>query len=107
MACSSSSKLAIVDPSFRIAYVLESSLEIEREILPNTTVAIGSMRTHGVHLLASNASDKNLVPPAGSTTYVVCPGPGTCSGPTFTGPNLDGNLLTEGFISSAVSRSTR
>ena len=100
-----STNLAIVDPSFQIPYVLEASLEIEREILPNTTVAIGSMWTHGVHLIASNAYDKNLVPPNGTTTYILCPGPGTCSsGPTFVGPNLDSGLLTEGLISSAVGQ---
>jgi len=99
-----SSNLSIVDPSFRTPYVLESSLEIEREILPNTTIAVGTMWTHGVHLIASNAYDKNLQPPAGTTTYVVCPGTGTCSGPTFTGLNLDSGLLADGLISSAVGQ---
>jgi hypothetical protein len=62
------------------------------------------MWTHGVHLIASNAYDKNLQPPAGTTTYVVCPGTGTCSGPTFTGLNLDSGLLADGLISSAVGQ---
>jgi hypothetical protein len=99
-----SSNLSIVDPNFHFPYVLESSLEIEREILPNTTAAVGTMWTHGVHLIASNAYDLNLVPPAGTTTYIVCPGPGTCAGPAFTGANLDSGLLTEGLVSSAVGQ---
>jgi hypothetical protein len=72
------------DPNFRIPYVLESSLEIQRELMPNTTITVGTMWTHGVHLLASNAYDKKLVPPTGTTTYYVCPagvGQGTPGSP--------------------------
>jgi len=78
------SNLSIVDPSFRIPYVLESSLEIQRELISNTTITVGTMWTHGVHLLASSAYDKNLVPPTGTTTYYVCPagvGQGTPGSP--------------------------
>ena len=106
-----SENLSIVDPSFKIPYVLESSLEIERELFPNTTVTVGSMWTHGVHLLASNAYDRNLFPPSGNTTYLVCPSglgqgapgspdpsPAVCTGPAFIAPNLDSGLLSEGFL---------
>jgi hypothetical protein len=112
-----SSNLSIVDPSFHIPYVLEASLEVQRELMANTTITVGTMWTHGVHLLASSAYDKNLVPPTGTTTYIVCPagiGQGTagspdpsptvCTGPTVTGPNLDSNLLAEGQISPAVGQ---
>ena len=68
-----SSNLSIVDPSFRIPYILESSLEIQRELVSNTTITVGTMWTHGVHLLASSAFDKNLLRPTGTTTYIVCP----------------------------------
>jgi hypothetical protein len=98
-----SSNLSIVDPSFKIPYILESNLEIQREVLPNTTISVGTMWTHGVHLIASSAYDKNLMPPTGTTTYVVCPG-GVCSGASVTLPNLDSGLLTEGRITSAVSQ---
>ena len=99
-----SSNLSIVDPSFRFPYVLESSLEIQRELAGNTTVTVGTMWTHGVHLLASSAFDKNLIPPTGTTTYIFCPTSTPCSGPTVTGPNLDSGLLTEGLLTSAVGQ---
>jgi hypothetical protein len=112
-----SSNLSIVDPSFRIPYVLESSLEIQRELMSYTTITVGTMWTHGVHLLASSAYDKNLVPPTGTTTYYVCPAgigqgnPGSpdpsaavCGGSPITGPNLDAGLLSEGHITSAVGQ---
>jgi hypothetical protein len=111
------SNLSIVDPNFRFPYVLESSLEIQRELISNTTITVGTMWTHGVHLLASSAYDKNLVPPAGTTTYYVCPagvGQGTpsspdpstavCGGSSVTAPNLDSGLLSEGHITSAVGQ---
>ncbi len=116
-AFGASSNISIVDPSFKIPYVLESSLEVQRELISNTTLTVGTMWTHGVHLLGSTAFDKNLIPPTGTTTYIVCPAgvgqgvPGSpepsttvCTGPTVTGPNLDSGLLTEGHITSAVGQ---
>ena len=112
-----SSNLSIVSPGFRIPYILESSLEIQRELVSNTTITVGTMWTHGVHLLASSAFDQNLFAPTGTTTYTVCPvgvgqgipgspdpSPSVCTGPTVTGPNLDSGLLTEGRITSAVGQ---
>jgi hypothetical protein len=111
------SNLSIVDPGFKIPYILESSLEIQRELFANTTVTVGTMWTHGVHLIASSAYDLNLIAPTGVTKYFVCP-PGvgqgtsnsppanatTCTAPSFTGPNLDSGLLSEGRITSAVGQ---
>jgi len=112
-----SSNLSIVDPGFQTPYILESSLEIEQQLAPSTTLTVGTMWTHGVHLLASSAYDKNLIPPAGTTTYTVCPAgvgqgvPGSpdpssseCTGPTVTGPNLDSGLLADGLLTSAVGQ---
>jgi hypothetical protein len=116
-AFGASSNISIVDPSFKIPYVLEASLEVQRELIANTTITVGTMWTHGVHLLGSTAFDKNLIPPTGTTTYIVCPagvGQGTpgspepstavCTGPMVTGPNLDSGLLTEGHITSAIGQ---
>jgi carboxypeptidase family protein len=112
---SGSSNLSIVDPGFNIPYVLESSLEIQRELVANTTLTVGTMWTHGVHLISSSANDLNLIPPTGTTTYIVCP-PGAgatpanpvsttvCTGPTIVGPNLDSGLLTEGRINPALGQ---
>jgi hypothetical protein len=93
--------ISLVSPQFRVPYVLQASLQVEREIFENTTLAIGTMWTHGVHLLSGSAYDLNLNPPQGTATYIVCP-PGTttapCAGPTIVLPNMDNGLLTEGRI---------
>lgn len=97
------SNISLVDPHFRFPYVLQSSLQIEREILPETTLSVGTMWTHGVHLISSSAYDLNLQPPTGSTTYTVCPAGTTalpCRGRQIVLPNLDSGLLQEGRITS-------
>jgi Carboxypeptidase regulatory-like domain/TonB dependent receptor-like, beta-barrel len=91
---SASSDLTIFDPGFQTPYIMEASLEIQREILPHTTASIGTMWTHGTHLIASSAYDLNLFPPAGTTTYILP------SGATTTGPNLDGGLGIPGQFPS-------
>jgi len=100
-----SSNLSLIDPGFQTPAILESSLEIEQQFSPSTTLTVGTMWTHAYHLIASSAYDLNLIPPTGTTTYVACP-PGAvaapCTGPSTTGPNLDSGLLAnrEGLISS-------
>jgi hypothetical protein len=82
---------------------LQANLQIEQEIFQNTTLTIGTMWNHGVHILSGSAYDLNLNPLQGTTTYIVCP-PNTatlpCSGPTVTLPTMDNGLLTEGRITS-------
>jgi len=116
--------LSIVSPDFRIPYILESSLEIQQQLLPSTTLTVGTMWTHGTHLIASSAYDLNLCPPQGisgnascmplgTMTYTICPGgftpasagppatPEGCTGapgPSVTLPNLDSGLLAEGRL---------
>ena len=41
--------ISLVSPQFRVPYILQASLQIEREIFENTTVSIGTMWNHGVH----------------------------------------------------------
>ncbi len=110
-----SSNLSIVDPHFKIPYVIESSLEIQRELLANTTITVGTMWTHGVHLLASSAYDQNLLAPAGTTTYYFCPPgvgqggptpdptPALCPG-TVSAQTLDSGLLMEGRLPPAAGQ---
>ena len=100
-----SPNISLVDPHFHDPYILQSSLQIEREILPDTTLSIGTMWTHGIHLISSSAYDMNLIQPTGTTTYFVCPaGADTplddaCGGGRrFTAPTLDSGLLQEGRI---------
>jgi hypothetical protein len=99
--------ISLVSPQFRVPDILQASLQIEREIFRDTTVTIGTMWNHGVHLLSGSAYDLNLNPLQGTTTYVVCP-PGTttapCSGPTISLPNMDSGLLTEGRINSNLGQ---
>ncbi len=93
--------ISLVSPQFRVPYILQASLQVEHEIFENTTLSIGTMWNHGVHLLSGSAYDLNLNPLQGTTTYVVCPPGATtapCSGPAITLPNMDNDLLTEGRI---------
>jgi hypothetical protein len=93
--------ISLVAPQFRVPYILQASLEIEREISENTTLSIGTMWNHGVHILSGSAYDANLMPLQGTTTYITCP-PGAitapCSGPTVTLPTMDNGLLAEGLV---------
>jgi hypothetical protein len=97
--------ISLVSPTFRVPYILQASLQIEREISENTTVSIGTMWNHGVHILSGSAYDLNLNPPQGTTAYIVCPPSATtapCSGPTVTLPNMDNGLLSEGRINAQL-----
>ena len=93
--------ISLVSPKFRVPYILQSSLQIEREIFENTTLTIGTMWNHGVHILSGSAYDLNLMPLQGTTTYITCPpdaATAPCSGLAITLPNMDNGLLTEGRI---------
>jgi len=92
--------ISLVSPQFRVPYIMQASLQIEREIFENTTLTLGTMWNHGVHIISGSAYDANLQPLTGTTTYTVCP-PGTttapCSGPVITLPNMDNGLLVDGL----------
>ncbi len=98
---SASPDVSIVSPGLRVPYILQASFQIEQEIAHNTKFGIGTMWTHAVHLFSSSAYDLNLLPPAGTTQYVLC-APGTiavpCGGPSVFGPNLDAGLLRDSAI---------
>jgi len=72
--------ISLVSPQFRVPYVLQASLQIEQEISENTTVSIGGVWNHALHLLSGSAYDLNLNQLQGTTTYIVCP-PGTTTAP--------------------------
>ncbi len=98
-----SPNVSVIAPNFKPPYILESSLQIEQAINNDTSFSIGTVWSHANHLISSSAYDLNLNAPVGTTTYIVCP-PGTpqtaggCNGSTYTGPNLDNGLLTDGAI---------
>lgn len=104
---SSAPNLSVVSSNFQVPYILESNLEFEHQLSPNTTLTLGTMWTHGTHLIASSAYDMNLCPPQG-LTGTACPVLGTTtytspSGATVTLPNLDNFLLTEGALVPSFS----
>jgi hypothetical protein len=97
----------VVAPNFKAPYILQVGLQIEQEIAENTTLTIGTMWNHGVHILSGSAYDLNLEPLQGTTTYIVCPPTATtapCSGQTIVLPNMDNGLLTEGLINSSLGQ---
>jgi hypothetical protein len=99
--------ISLVSPQFKAPTILQASLQIEREILPDTTVSIGTMWNHGLHILSGSAYDLNLNPLQGKTTYIVCPPSATsapCSGPTITLPTMDNGLLAEGRVSGNLGQ---
>lgn len=100
---SASNNISVFDSHLIAPVILESNLQVEQSINNETTASIGTVWSHANHLLSSSAYDMNLVPPSGTTTFVVCPNgtPGnatTCNGPTYQAPTLDSGLLTEGYI---------
>ncbi len=102
---SASPDVSLVSPQFRVPYILQASLQIEREIAENTTLTVGTMWNHGVHILSGSAYDLNLNPLQGTTAYIVCPANTAalpCNGPTYVLPNMDSDLLTEGRISGSL-----
>ena len=105
--------ISLFSPQFRGPYILQASLQVERELDENTTLSIGTMWSRGVHIISGSAYDANLCPlqgtstgpcataATGTTTYIVCPPNVTalpCSGPSYTLPNMDNALLTDGLI---------
>ena len=97
--------ISLVSPNFKFAYILQGSLQIEREVLPDTVVTIGTTWTHGVNLESSSAYDLNLNPPVGTTTYTLCPAAAQdqsqcAGGRSVVLPNLDSGRLTDGRLTS-------
>jgi hypothetical protein len=104
---SASPDISIVSPGFRFPYILESSLQIETQIASDTTISVGTMWTHGVHLISGSAYDLNLIKPTGTTTYVICSPDATvvpCGGKQVVLPNLDAGRFQEGLITSNVQQ---
>jgi len=96
-----SANISLVHPDFRTPYVIAASLEVQRQLGANTTLSVGTVWTHGVHLISSSAYDLNLKHSTGMTTYIVCPPGATtapCSGRTLVLPNLDAGRLQEGAV---------
>ncbi len=98
-----SQDISLVAPNFKAPYILQASLQVEQEIFKNTTLSIGTMWNHGVHILSGSAFDLNLEPLQGTTTYIVCSPDATtapCGGRSIVLPNMDNGLLSEGLINS-------
>ena len=100
--------ISLVSPQFRVPYIEQASLQIEREIFENTTLTVGTMWNHGVHIISGTAYDANLEPLQGTTSYTVCPpgavAPASCTGPTYNLPTMDSGLLPDGLINSQLGQ---
>ncbi len=104
--------ISLISPQFRVPYILQASLQIEREIFENTTLTVGAMWNHGVHILSGSAYDANLLPLTGTTTYIVCPPSAltpsaqftACNGPSYTLPTMDNGLLADGLVSTQLGQ---
>ena len=97
-AFSGATNVVAIAPNFKTPSIVNSSLQIEREVAHRTILTVGSMWSHGMHLTSSTAYDLNLKPPTGTTTYILA------NGTTVTEPNLDSLRLQEGLISSRVGQ---
>jgi hypothetical protein len=97
---SAAEDISLVSPQFRVPYILQASLQIEREIFENTTLTLGTMWNHGVHLLSGSAYDEPATAARHddvhrlSSRYNRLP----LRGPVIVLPNMDNGLLTEGRI---------
>ena len=85
--------IVTIASNYKTPSVINSSLQIDKEIAPRTILTVGSLWSHGMHLTASTAYDLNLKAPTGTTTYVLP------NGSQVVQPNLDSNRLQEGLIS--------
>jgi hypothetical protein len=108
----SATDISLVDPHFHFPYVLQASLQVQREVAGETVITIGGNWTHGVHLISSSAYDMNLNRPVGTTTYVLCPSGANdatqcAGGRSVVLPNQDGGLLTDGASARHSGRLTK
>jgi hypothetical protein len=95
-AFASGSDIVTIASNYKTPSVINSSLQVDQEIAPQTTFTLGTLWSHGMHLTSSTAYDLNLNPPTGTTQYILP------NGNTITQPNL--NNLTDGRISSAFGQ---
>ncbi len=109
-----SQRVAFIDQNPKRAYVMQWNLNIEREILPNLTVMVGYVGSHGVHG-TTQVDDANIVLPTvnngqylwpcvsfipGGSNINDCTGQG--SGTTLNSGNGIGRLPSTFFRNSSV-----
>ncbi len=94
----SGGNIVAVASNYKTPSVVNASLQVDQEIAKGTILTVGSLWSHGMHLTSSTAYDQNLTPPTGTTTYILP------SGQTVVKPNLDSNLLKEGYLTSALGQ---
>ncbi len=90
--------IVTVAPNYKTPSVINSSLQIDREIAKGTILTVGSLWSHGIHLTSSTAYDENLIQPTGTTTYLLP------DGTAVAGPNLDSGRFKEGLISPSLGQ---
>ncbi len=90
--------IVTVASNYKTPSVVNASLQIDREIAPHTTLTLGSLWSHGMHLTSSSAYDENLEAPTGTTTFVLP------NGSSVVEPNLDTSLLKEGAVTPSLGQ---
>jgi hypothetical protein len=90
--------IVTVATNYKTPSVVNASLQIDREIAPHTTLTLGSLWSHGMHLTSSSAYDENLEAPTGTTTFVLP------NGSSVVEPNLDTSLLKEGAVTPSLGQ---
>ncbi len=86
----SGTNIATIAPNYKTPSVINSSLQVDQQVAPQTTLTVGTLWSHGMHITSSTAYDLNLNLPTGTTNYLLP------NGATIVEPNL--NNLTEGRI---------
>jgi len=90
--------IVTVASNYKTPSVVNSSLQIDQEIAKGTILTVGSLWSHGMHLTSSTAYDENLMPPTGTTTYLLP------NGTSVVEPNLDSGRLKEGLIAPSLGQ---
>ncbi len=90
--------IVTVASNYKTPSVVNASLQIDREIAPHTTLTLGSLWSHGMHLTSSSAYDENLEAPTGTTTFFLP------NGSSVVEPNLDTSLLKEGAVTPSLGQ---
>jgi len=84
--------ITAIAPNYKTPSVVNASLQIDQQIASHTTLTVGSLWSHGMHLTSSPAYDLNQLAPTGTTTYTLH------GGGTVVEPNL---TTGDALISSA------
>jgi hypothetical protein len=76
LAAAKSQRVAYIQPNMKRDYVMQYNLNVQREVLPNTTVMVAYVGSRGTHQLF-RGDDMNMVMPTLTPAGYQWPAPGT------------------------------